>query len=59
MVLYYTIVYIRYIVYTIYTKHLIRNGVVILTDKKGLGRNHGVISQVKKKNLRNRALEPV
>ena len=48
--------YIYYIVYSIYTYHLVRNGVVILTGKKGSGRNRvpnflrnrGVISRVKK-----------
>jgi hypothetical protein len=29
----------------------VRNGVVILSDKKGSGRNRGVISRVKKEKI--------
>lgn len=38
-----------YSIYTIYTKHLVRDGIVILTGKKGSGRNRGIISWIKKK----------
>jgi hypothetical protein len=34
--------------HSIYTYYLVRNGVVILTGKKGSGRNRAVISKVKK-----------
>jgi len=49
--MYYTIVFklYRYNLYTIYLYiHLGHNRIVILSSKKGSGRNHVVISRVKK-----------
>jgi hypothetical protein len=53
----YTLFYVVYkllYLHSINTYYLVRNGVVILSGKKILGRNHGAISRVKKEKLHNR-----